>query len=198
MRKGPNLRSGVCIIATTHCVQQNTHTRTEQFKAAAEDNACSHILFAACHDPAYLSQLVPYSGAQDKVTLVQGAGWNSDFHQFNLNVTQFPTIFRWSEISANMHSNETTSTSESKTTSARHKETQNKSSSIVARGPRQYDNWGNHTPSPLVDVNETSSTATSLYGDNGNNGEKGFSTRKQTPQGHNNVSQQPCKYFQKV
>lgn len=72
----------------------------EQFKAASEDTACSHILFAACHDSAYLSQLKPFSGSQDKITLVQAAGWNSDFHQFNLNVTQFPTIFRWSGLPA--------------------------------------------------------------------------------------------------
>ena len=70
----------------------------EHFKIASEDTACSHILYAACHDPAYLSQLVPFSGVRDKITLVQGAGWNSEFHQFNLNVTQFPTVFRWSEL----------------------------------------------------------------------------------------------------
>jgi len=59
---------------------------------------CSHILFAGCHDSAYLSQLVPYSGIREKITLVQGAGWNPDFQQFNLNVTQFPTLFRWSGL----------------------------------------------------------------------------------------------------
>jgi hypothetical protein len=70
----------------------------EQFRIASEDTACSHILYAACHDPAYLSQLVPFSGVRNKITLVQGAGWNPEFHQFNLNVTEFPTIFRWSEL----------------------------------------------------------------------------------------------------
>ncbi|KAF1833744.1 hypothetical protein BDW02DRAFT_569726 [Decorospora gaudefroyi] len=70
----------------------------EQFKLASEDTACSHILYAACRDAAYLSQLVPYSGVREKITLVQGAGWNPEFHQFNLNVTQFPTIFRWSDL----------------------------------------------------------------------------------------------------
>jgi hypothetical protein len=79
----------------------------EQFKMASEDTACSHILYAACADPAYLSQLVPFSGVRDKITLVQGAGWNSEFHQFNLNVTQFPTIFRWSGLSAAAPANKT-------------------------------------------------------------------------------------------
>lgn len=37
---------------------------------------------------------------REKVTLVQGAGWSSEFHQFNLNVTQFPTIFRWLDLPA--------------------------------------------------------------------------------------------------
>ncbi|KAF1956895.1 hypothetical protein CC80DRAFT_534884 [Byssothecium circinans] len=72
----------------------------ETFKAAATDDACSHILYAACHDSGYLSQLVPYSGHRSKITLVQGAGWNAEFHQFGLNVTQFPTIFRWSELAS--------------------------------------------------------------------------------------------------
>jgi hypothetical protein len=65
---------------------------------AAEDNSCTHVLFAACHDTSYLSSMVPYSGMRDKITLVQGAGFNSEFYQFNLSITQFPTVFRWSEL----------------------------------------------------------------------------------------------------
>lgn len=70
----------------------------EQFRAASHDDACSHILYAACHDTAYLPQLAPLIGLREKVTLVQGTSWNSEFHQFNLNVTQFPTVFRWLEL----------------------------------------------------------------------------------------------------
>ncbi|KAH7562194.1 hypothetical protein BM1_01714 [Bipolaris maydis] len=72
----------------------------DQFKFASEDAACSHILFAACNDPAYQSLLVSYNGARDKVTLVQGGKWHAEFHQFNLEVTQFPTVFSWSGISS--------------------------------------------------------------------------------------------------
>lgn len=72
----------------------------ESFKLAVEDSSCSHILYAACHDASYLSQLTPYTGARDKITLVQGADFNSEFHKFGLNVTQFPTIFRWSGLSS--------------------------------------------------------------------------------------------------
>ena len=64
----------------------------------AEDEACNHILFAGCHDTSYLPQLVPFSGLRNKITLLQGAGFSSEFHQFSLNVHQFPTVFRWSEL----------------------------------------------------------------------------------------------------
>ncbi|KAL5422498.1 hypothetical protein PMIN04_004640 [Paraphaeosphaeria minitans] len=70
----------------------------ETFKVAADDTACSHILFAACHDTSYIPQLVPYNGLQKKITLVQGAGFETDFYQLGLSVVQFPTIFRWSEL----------------------------------------------------------------------------------------------------
>ncbi|EUC43835.1 hypothetical protein COCMIDRAFT_99779 [Bipolaris oryzae ATCC 44560] len=72
----------------------------DQFKFASEDAACSHILFAACNDPAYQSLLVSYNGARDKVTLIQGSKWHPEFHQFNLEVTQFPTVFSWSGVSS--------------------------------------------------------------------------------------------------
>lgn len=49
------------------------------------------------------------TGARDKVTLVQASGWLSDFHQFKLNVTQFPTIFRWSELRETEPSSKATS-----------------------------------------------------------------------------------------
>ncbi|KAF1967128.1 hypothetical protein BU23DRAFT_543353 [Bimuria novae-zelandiae CBS 107.79] len=72
----------------------------ETFKFAAEDTACSHILFAACHDTNYLPQLVPYNGLQNKITLIQGAGFDTEFYQLGLTVAQFPTIFRWSKLVA--------------------------------------------------------------------------------------------------
>ncbi|KAI8935290.1 hypothetical protein NX059_007877 [Plenodomus lindquistii] len=69
----------------------------EQFKLASSDEACSHILFAACHNPIYLPQLVAFSGMREKITLVQGEGWNQEFDQFGLNVTQFSSVFKSSE-----------------------------------------------------------------------------------------------------
>ncbi|KAF2193391.1 hypothetical protein K469DRAFT_712146 [Zopfia rhizophila CBS 207.26] len=70
----------------------------EMFKLCAEDSACSHILFAACHDTSYLPLMVPYSGMKNKITLVKGAGFSPEFHQFSLKVTQFPDVFRHSDL----------------------------------------------------------------------------------------------------
>jgi hypothetical protein len=41
-----------------------------------------------------------HADAREKITLVQGAGFVSDYHQLGLNITQFPTVFRWSELSS--------------------------------------------------------------------------------------------------
>lgn len=77
-----------------------TNASTEQFGLAIEDASCRHILFAGCHDGAYLSLFRSINNnKRDKTTLVQGAGWISDFHEYG-RVTQFPTVFRWLEISS--------------------------------------------------------------------------------------------------
>lgn len=65
---------------------------------------CNHIFYAACNDTSYLGQLVPYSGCRDKISLVQGSSFNPAFCQFGFNVTQFPTVFRWSELPASVPS----------------------------------------------------------------------------------------------
>lgn len=69
----------------------------EAFKMAVEDSACAHILYAACVDSQYVSQLAPFHNMRNKITLVQAAAFNSDFRRFNLETTQFPTVFRWSD-----------------------------------------------------------------------------------------------------
>lgn len=78
----------------------------EHFKMAVQDSSCSHILYAACHDSSYLAGLVPYSGLMNKITLVQGADFDSGFHQSSLAITQFPTIFRWSRFPSSVSSSE--------------------------------------------------------------------------------------------
>ncbi|CAI6316084.1 unnamed protein product [Periconia digitata] len=70
----------------------------ESFNAAFEDPACSHILYAACHDLSYMDNIVPHKVCRDKISLVQGADFDSNYHHFGLEVTDFSTIFRWSDL----------------------------------------------------------------------------------------------------
>jgi hypothetical protein len=192
MRRELNIKSEVrqfhdiCLMS---CVVADTHL--EQFKMAAEDSACSHILYAACHDTAYLSQLVPLSGVREKVTLVQGAGWNPEFHQFNLNVTHFPTVFRWSDLPAAPPSIK--STYANGYNSPNSKAAQKKPSPAVPSGPRQHDARTNRSMSPRDSIAGSDRTSTTNGIGNGNGialGNKATSTHKSSPQ--------PCKYFQKV
>ena len=41
-----------------------------------------------------MPQLVSYIGQQNKITLVGGAGFDSEFYRLDLTIAQFPTIFR--------------------------------------------------------------------------------------------------------
>ncbi|KAH8725153.1 hypothetical protein GQ44DRAFT_826947 [Phaeosphaeriaceae sp. PMI808] len=164
----------------------------EQFKIACEDSACSHILYAACHDSAYLSQLVPFGGLRNKITLVQGAGWNSEFHQFNLNVTQFPTVFRWSDLPNGAPSTKSTHTNGA--ILPKPKATQKKSLLGAPLGPRQYDTWQNGSMSPrgsIAEFDGTSSVAT-----NGVDTANGMSFGNKAESSQKSSSQL-CKFFQK-
>ncbi|CAO2656000.1 Nn.00g048030.m01.CDS01 [Neocucurbitaria sp. VM-36] len=163
----------------------------EQLNLASEDTACSHILYAACHDSAYLSQLVPLSGERDKITLVQGAGWNPEFHQFNLNITQFPTVFRWSGLPTNVPN--TSATANNGPTGPRPRAAQKATAPPRAQGPRLYENWQNGSISPGQSTTEpdwASSTDTNGFGGNG----VSLGTKPVKP---SKSSQLPCKYFQK-
>jgi hypothetical protein len=166
-------------------------THAEQFKVAAEDSACSHIVYAACHDTAYLSQLVPLSGVREKVTLVQGASWNPEFHQFNLNVTHFPTVFRWSDVPTAPPSIK--STYANGPVPLNLKGMQKKSSPVVPLGPRQSDAWAKRSLSPRGSITESDRASTT----NGIGNGSGISLGNKATSSHKS-SQQPCKYFQKV
>lgn len=41
---------------------------------------------------------MPYNNLHKKITLIQGAGFETDFYQLGLTIAQFPTLFRWSEL----------------------------------------------------------------------------------------------------
>jgi hypothetical protein len=177
----------------------------EQFKIASEDMACSHILYAACADPAYISQLVPFSGVRDKITLVQGAGWNADFHQFNLNVTQFPTVFRWSELPVAAPTNKaiTPTAPKQKVTAAA---VQKPLQGILTPGPStpRKDSWRRDASISVTDsaFGDLSPTQTNGFTDHepervGWENRSAYtqnakSTHKETAKGT-----VPCKYFEK-
>jgi hypothetical protein len=170
-------------------------THIEQFKIASEDDACSHILYAACHDTAYLSQLVPLSGLREKVTLVQGAGWNSEFHQFNLNVTQFPTVFRWLDLPDATPS--TKAPLSNGFAPPKPKITQKNIAPIVPTGPRHHEMWRGDSLSArgsVMDGDRPPSTTNGFESGSGS----GVSFGSKAAPSSQKTAQLPCKFFQKV
>jgi hypothetical protein len=171
----------------------------EHFKIASEDTACGHIIYAACHDPAYLSQLVPFSGVRDKITLVQGAGWNPEFHQFNLNVTQFPTIFRWSELPVTVPT-----TKGGASTAPKQKQVAAVQKPILTPGLPTWrkESWRRDGSFSVSDsaFGDLSPTETNGFGDQDRVGWEERSAYTQTAKNGSakpNKDSQLCKYFQK-
>ncbi|KAF2652677.1 hypothetical protein K491DRAFT_695392 [Lophiostoma macrostomum CBS 122681] len=157
----------------------------ETFKLGAGDSSCSHILYAACHDASYLAPLVPYSGLRNKITLVQGAGFNSEFHQFGLPVTQFPTLFRWSELPPAAPTTKAISTDR----------TTNPLKALASRPATQShsshtrdNSWGNSAYG--FDTTHSNNDSPTTYGQHANEGwgKATDSAKYQTV---------PCRYFQK-
>lgn len=64
------------------------------FRQFVENPQCKHIYFAACHDVGYISELTPYSGNRDRITLVRTHSFHREFSKLNLRVEDFPNIFR--------------------------------------------------------------------------------------------------------
>lgn len=73
-------------------VKQGSRTLAEHITSAI------HYLLNVLIDTSYLPLLVPHEGLKNKVTLVQGAGFGTEFYQPGLTIAQFPTIFRWSDL----------------------------------------------------------------------------------------------------
>ncbi|KAL6702911.1 hypothetical protein ACN47E_000812 [Coniothyrium glycines] len=138
----------------------------EQFRAAVDDDKCEHILFAACHDLAYRSSLMPYKGMLQKITLVQGAGWKPEFHNFDLNVTQFPTVFRWSELPPLTPGVKATTPiiTVPKAVTERPTVKQMLQRPIASNDPRLIDDWRKGSIGTLIEVDNMSSKAPSTVG----------------------------------
>lgn len=120
---------------------------------------------------------------RNKITLVQGAGFNNDFHAFTLNVTQFPTIFRWSELPSTMVT--------AKSSNNGHSD-RNASPFKLASAPRDpvnkhrnEDGWG--AAFGITELESATSDSNSIA--NGAWKAKTESSKK---------SQVSCRYFQKV
>lgn len=80
-------------------VNRTLKVHEESLRFAINDSHCAHILYAACHDTDYLKHLASCLNLprKNKVTLVQGSGFKSDFYKLGLSLTQFSTIFRWTK-----------------------------------------------------------------------------------------------------
>jgi hypothetical protein len=55
---------------------------------------CRHIFFAGCHDTGYLSELTPYAGNRDRITLVRTPAFHPEFSKLGIRIEDFPNIFR--------------------------------------------------------------------------------------------------------
>ena len=64
------------------------------FRQFAENAQCRHIYFAGCHDVGYLSELTPYVGNRDRITLVRTPAFHHEFTKLGMRVEDFPNIFR--------------------------------------------------------------------------------------------------------
>lgn len=142
---------------------------------------------------------MPHKGQTEKITLVQGTNWNSEFYQSNLTVTQFPTVFRWLNtptVAPNAKTANGNGSVPPKTKSA-----QNKSMPYAPPEPRKNGAWGNGGSSSAFENgyasnDRASSVATSSHdtGYSKNFGSKATSSQQSSQQS----SKQPCRFFQKV
>ena len=64
------------------------------FRQFVENAQCRHIYFAACHDVGYISELTPYAGQWDRITLVRTPAFHHKFGKLGMRVEALPNIFR--------------------------------------------------------------------------------------------------------
>ena len=71
------------------------------FRTFVESTQCKHIFFAACHDVGYVSELKPYTGNKDRITLISNYAFHHEFSKLNLREEVLPGIFRSTPLSNN-------------------------------------------------------------------------------------------------
>ena len=64
------------------------------FRLFAENAQCKHIYFAGCHDVGYISELTPYVGNRDRITLVRSTTFHQEFSKLGMRTESFQNIFR--------------------------------------------------------------------------------------------------------
>ncbi|PYH94405.1 C-x8-C-x5-C-x3-H type zinc finger protein [Aspergillus ellipticus CBS 707.79] len=75
----------------------------EMFRLFADNNQCKHIFFAGCHDSGYSNLLTPYRGRTDRITLLKGASFHSEYERLDLPVRELPSVFMSTPLGANGH-----------------------------------------------------------------------------------------------
>ncbi|KAK3707223.1 hypothetical protein LTR37_012223 [Vermiconidia calcicola] len=64
------------------------------FRQFAENAQCRHIYFAGCHDVGYVSELTPYVGNRDRITLIRTPAFHHEYTRLGMRVEDFPNVFR--------------------------------------------------------------------------------------------------------
>ncbi|KAF2001912.1 hypothetical protein P154DRAFT_489398 [Amniculicola lignicola CBS 123094] len=111
------------------------------FKVGVEDDTCSHILFAGCHDRSYLAMLQFYSAMRDKITLVRVSEFKSEYSTMGFNHTSFPGLFKW----VHMHSSSELSTPSPSVQG----QIENRGAHTEQEGP-ESDDWSENTKAASV------------------------------------------------
>ncbi|KAI1078537.1 hypothetical protein F5B20DRAFT_571542 [Whalleya microplaca] len=84
----------------------------------AENAQCKHIYFAACHDVGYVSELTPYRGNRERITLLTTPGllFHDEFTKLGLGIEELPGVFRTTTLgSTSIYSRTSSSISKSTT-----------------------------------------------------------------------------------
>ena len=68
------------------------------FRQFVDNAQCRHIYFAGCHDVGYISELTPYNGNRDRITLMRTPAFHNEFLKLGLRAEDFPNIFRGTQL----------------------------------------------------------------------------------------------------
>lgn len=64
------------------------------FRQFVESTQCKHIFLGVCHDVGYVSELQPYVGDKDRITLIKHHASHREFSKLNLREEELHRVFR--------------------------------------------------------------------------------------------------------